>query len=196
MPSRLLQLLLALSLLLNTFVLAGFVWRGWIEPPSFDNRFPPPPPPPGGPRPSPLEMISHDLGLDTAQRQALQGLFDEYAAARRERTREIQRLREEIAAEYRKPTLDLPKLDGLVDQLTRLRAEFQKETLHVLARMEGQLTPAQRERMHEMMADRIVGPLGRGGGPGGPGGPEGGPPPPGPPGRGPGPGPAPGRPPR
>ncbi|MEA2853200.1 MAG: hypothetical protein QOE02_3219, partial [Rhodospirillaceae bacterium] len=34
MSSRLIQVLLALSLLLNTFVLAGFVYRSWIEPPA------------------------------------------------------------------------------------------------------------------------------------------------------------------
>ena len=31
---RLIQVLLALSLLLNTFVLAGFVYRSWIAPPA------------------------------------------------------------------------------------------------------------------------------------------------------------------
>ena len=33
MSSRLTQLLLALSLLLNCFALAGFVYRSWIAPP-------------------------------------------------------------------------------------------------------------------------------------------------------------------
>ena len=40
MSSRLMQVLLALSLLLNTFVLAGFVYRSWIEPPAFERRAP------------------------------------------------------------------------------------------------------------------------------------------------------------
>ena len=132
-------------------------------------------------------MISYELSLDDKQRQALQGLFDEYASARRERTREIQRLREEIAAEYRKPTIDLTRVDALVDQLTALRSAFQKETLRVLVRMESQLTAEQRRRMHEMMADRILGPFGPPGRPPGPGPDQG---PPGPD------GPPPGRPPR
>ena len=42
MGGRLIQLLLAMSLLLNTFVLAGFVYRSWIAPP-FDHAMPPPP---------------------------------------------------------------------------------------------------------------------------------------------------------
>ena len=36
MSPRLIQLLLGLSLLLNCFVLAGFVYRSWIAPPVFD----------------------------------------------------------------------------------------------------------------------------------------------------------------
>src|SRR5262245_16170698 len=115
MSTRWLQLLLALSLLLNTFVLAGFVYRSWIEPPAFEHGGPPPPP---GPRPSALEMVTHDLDLDEAQRKALKSVFDQYADDRRERVREIQKLREQIAAEYRKPTVDLAKLDSLIDQLT------------------------------------------------------------------------------
>ena len=38
MTSRWLQILLGLSLLLNAFVLAGFVWRTWIEPPHFARQ--------------------------------------------------------------------------------------------------------------------------------------------------------------
>jgi len=37
MSSRLIQVLLALSLLLNTFVLVGFVYRSWIVPPPFER---------------------------------------------------------------------------------------------------------------------------------------------------------------
>ena len=159
MSTRWLQLLLALSLLLNTFVLVGFVYRSWIEPPAFERHGPPPPPP--GPRPGVLEMVTHDLDLDDTQRQALKAVFDQYAEDRRERVREIQKLREQIAAEYRKPAVDLAKLDSLVDQLTKLRAEFQKEIFHALAQVEGQLRPEQRQRMHQMMADRLSAPFGR-----------------------------------
>ncbi|MBV8193540.1 MAG: Spy/CpxP family protein refolding chaperone [Alphaproteobacteria bacterium] len=159
MSTRWLQVLLALSLLLNTFVLAGFVYRSWIMPPAFEHSGPPPPPP--GPRPSALEMVTHELDLDDTQRQALKAVFDQYAEDRRERIREIQKLREQIAAEYRKPTVDLAKLDSLVDQLTKLRAEFQKEMFHALAQVEGQLRPEQRQRMHQMMADRLGAPFGR-----------------------------------
>src|SRR5882762_498810 len=93
MSSRLIQVLLALSLLLNTFVLMGFVYRSWIEPPPFERHAPPPP----GQRPSALETMTHDLNLDDGQRQGLRGVFEQYAASRRDRLREIQKLREQLA---------------------------------------------------------------------------------------------------
>ena len=119
MNSRLLQVLLGLSLLLNTFVLMGFVYRSWIAPPFEMHRPPPPrgpsgqpglpgqPGQPGGPRFNPVEMVTHDLDLDTEQRKVLQGLFDQYAKARRGRLAEIQRLREQTAVEMAGTPLDM-----------------------------------------------------------------------------------------
>lgn len=176
MSSRMMQILLALSLLLNTFVLAGFVYRSWIAPPAFEHRLPPPPP---GPRPSPLEVVARELDLDESQRAKLRGVIDQYATTRRDRQREIQKLRDQAAAEYRRPTIDMARIDPIIEQLARLRIEQQKETLHSFAQFEPQLTPQQRERMHHILAERLAGPpwpprppgQGPGPGPGGPGGP-------------------------
>jgi Spy/CpxP family protein refolding chaperone len=169
MSSRLLQVLLALSLLLNTFVLVGFVYRSWIEPPPFERHVPPPP----GQRPSPLETMARDINLDDGQRQALRAVFEQYSATRRERLREIQKVREQIAAEYKHPTVDMARVDSLVDQLTKVRAEFQKEYLGALNQLAAQLKPEQRDRMHQILAERLATPFGQrppGGGPGpGPG---------------------------
>jgi Spy/CpxP family protein refolding chaperone len=167
MSSRLIQVLLALSLLLNTFVLAGFVYRSWIEPPAFEHRLPPPPPP--GPRPSPLETMAHDLNLDDGQRQALRAVFDQYSTTRRERLREIQKVREQVAAEYKHPSVDMARVDALIDQLTKLRAEQQKEFLGSLNQLAEQLKPDQRDHMHQILAERLAMPFGQrppGGGPG------------------------------
>lgn len=172
MSSRMMQILLALSLLLNTFVLAGFVYRSWIAPPALEHR----PPPPPGPRPSPLEMVARELDLDEAQRARVRGIIDQYATTRRDRQGEIQKLRDQVAAEYRRPTIDLARLDPMIEQLARLRAEQQKETLRSFAQLEPQLTPPQRERMRQILAERLAGPSwsrprgqGPGPGPGGPG---------------------------
>src|SRR6267154_3856905 len=169
MSSRLIQVLLALSLLLNTFVLAGFVYRSWIEPPAFDRHLPPPPPP--GQRPSPLETMAHDLSLDDGQRQALRTVFEQYSTTRRERQREIQKVREQIAAEYKHPAVDMTRVDALIDQLTKLRAESQKEYLGSLNQLVVQLKPEQRDRMHQILAERLAAPFvprppGSGSGPG------------------------------
>ena len=168
MPSRLIQVLLALSLLLNTFVLAGFVYRSWIEPPAFERHLPPPLP---GQRPSPLETMAHDLSLDDGQRQALRTVFEQYSTTRRERQREIQKVREQIAAEYKHPAVDMTHVDALIDQLTKLRAEQQKEYLGSLNQLAAQLKPEQRDRMHQILAERLAAPFvprppGSGSGPG------------------------------
>src|SRR5258707_2994547 len=165
MSPRLLQALLALSLLLNAFVMVGFIYRSWIEPPPLERAAPPP----QGQRPSALETVTRDLNLDDRQHQALRGVFDQYALMRRDRQREIQKLRELIAAEYKRPTIDMARVEVLIDQLTGLRAQQQKETLRSFAQLESQLKPEQRGRLHQILAERLAVPYyGRppGGGPG------------------------------
>lgn len=167
MTSRLIQMLLGLSLLLNAFVLAGFVYRSWIDPPFEMQGMPPPPPPrglpgqpgqPAGPRLNPVEMVAQDLVLDAGQRKVMQALFDQYAKARRDRLQEIQQLREQTSAELRKSSVDMTRVDALIDQVSRLRAEQQKETLRTLTQLEPSLRPEQRERLQRLMVERIVPP--------------------------------------
>src|SRR5277367_2422690 len=158
MSSRLIQVLLALSLLLNTFVLMGFVYRSWIEPPALERG---PPPPPPGQRPSPLETMAHELNLDDGQRQALRTVFEQYSTTRRERLREIQKVREQIAAEYKHPTTDMARVDTLIDQLTKLRAEQQKEYLGSLNQLAEKLKPEQRDHLHQILAERLAMPFGQ-----------------------------------
>ncbi len=184
--------LLVLSALLNTFFIAGFVFRGWIAPMAFEHRMPPPPPP--GPRPGVVEFVANEAELDDAQRQALRPVLDQYIQARRERLRGIQKLRDEIGLEYRRTPIEPARLDPLIDQLGTLRVEQQRDTIRVLARIQAELRPEQQVRMHDVMAERLGGPVWRpapgpqGHPPGGPsglppagGGPRGGPPPGGPP---------------
>ncbi|TAJ87414.1 periplasmic heavy metal sensor [Reyranella sp.] len=163
MSSRLLQLLLIFSLLLNSFVIAGFVYRSWIVPPPEAMALPPPPPPPPGgtpavaPRPGPVEVMTRELNLDEGQREALRGLIDQHAAKRRERLQEIHRDRERVAAEMRRPQPDFAKVEGLIDHVSELRSELIKENLRTLALFEPKLRPEQRERMYVIFADRFAG---------------------------------------
>ncbi len=165
MTSRLIQALLGLSLLLNTFVLAGFVYRSWIAPPFDMHRMPPPPHgspglpgQPGGPRLNPVEMVARELDLDAEQRKVMQDLFDQYAKERRERLQAIARLREQTGVEISRVPLDMAKIDALVDQVSQLRAEQQKETLHTLIQLEPSLRPGQRERLQKLLVDRVAPP--------------------------------------
>lgn len=158
MGNRFIQLLLGLSLLLNAFVLAGFIYRSWISPPSF-HAMPPMPPPPPGPRPSPVELLAQDLHLDDKQRAALRDLMETYGAARRERLHQIQRLRDETSVELRAPTFNMTRIENLVDEVSRLRADQQKENLRAMARFEPALSPEQRERLHTILADRYANPM-------------------------------------
>ena len=154
MGGRLTQFLLALSLLLNAFVLAGFVYRSWIAPPEFEHRFPPPPGRPGGP----LEWMAEDVGLDADQRKALHDLFEKNAEFRRDHFQQMRKLREEIGAELRNDPADLAKIDGLVGQVTQLREAVQKENLRAILELGDKLTPQQRQKLHTILADRFTNP--------------------------------------
>ncbi len=159
MTMRLMQIVLAMSLLLNMFVLAGFVYRSWIAPPPTElaaKRSPAPHS--AGLPPSLVEGMARELGLDDGQRAALLAVFEKAAADRRRRVRDIQQVRDEAAAELRKPEVDLARIDGLVDKVSRLRGEQQRENLRAVLQFEPQLTPQQRERLRSVLADRMVGP--------------------------------------
>jgi Spy/CpxP family protein refolding chaperone len=157
MPRLLFQVALALSLLLNGFFVAGFVFRNWIAPLPFEHRGPPPPPPAGG-RPSFLDMVASDVSLDGPQREALRGVFEQHAQGRRDRFREIQKTREQIINEYRRTPIDPDKLLPLIDKLTDLRADQQKDTVRGLAQLEERLSPEQRQRLHQVLVDRLSAP--------------------------------------
>ena len=158
MPSlRITQVLLGLSLLLNAFVLAGFVFHSWFEPPP---RF-------SGPArwANPLEALAQDLKIDDSQKKELQPLFDDYTNSRRDRFREIVKIREEMTAELKKSPFDLAKIDGLVDQMMALRVDLQKENLHAIDQMAQKLRPEQRDELHKILAERYGRPPGPPGGP-------------------------------
>lgn len=166
MSFRLTQVLLALSLLLNCFILAGFIYRSWVDPPPhWQGRVGGPPPGQPGFR-SPLDALSQDLKLDDTQKQALKGLFEQYSATRRERFGEIQKVREAMSTELQKPEFDMTKIDALVEQMSLLRADQQKENLRSISQLSPHLRPEQRDELHKILAERYGGWGGRP--PGGP----------------------------
>ena len=165
MSLRITQVLLGLSLLLNAFVLAGFVFHSWFEPaPRFVAG-----PPPGQPRwGNPLEALANDLKLDDSQKKELQPLFDQYTNSRRDRFHDIAKVREEMTAELKKSPFDMAKIDSLVDQMMALRVDLQKQNLHTIDRLASKLKPEQRDELHRILAERYGRPPGPPGGPRGP----------------------------
>lgn len=157
MSLRITQVLLGLSLLLNAFVLAGFVFHAWFEPPP---RFAGGPPPGQSRWGNPLEALANDLKVDDSQKKELQPLLDQYTNSRRDRFREIVKIREEMTAELKKSPFDLAKIDGLVDQMMALRVELQKENLHAIDQMAQKLRPEQRDELHKILAERYGRPPG------------------------------------
>ncbi len=153
MSLRITQVLLGLSLLLNAFVLAGFVFHSWFEPP---------PPRLAGPArwANPLEALAEDLKVDDSQKKELQPLFDQYTNSRRDRFHEIAKVREEMTAELKESPFDLTKIDGLVDRMMALRVDLQKENLHAIDQMAQKLRPEQQEELHKILAERYGRPPG------------------------------------
>jgi Spy/CpxP family protein refolding chaperone len=157
MSLRITQVLLGLSLLLNAFVLAGFVFHAWFEPPRHMAGGPPPGQPRWG---NPLEALAHDLNIDDSQKKELQPLFDQYTNSRRDRFHEIVKIREEMTAELKKSPFDMAKIDGLVDQMMAVRVDLQKQNLHVIDQMAQKLRPEQRDELHKILAERYGRPPG------------------------------------
>lgn len=154
MSLRITQVLLGLSLLLNAFVLAGFVFHSWIEPPP---RYA------VGPRRwgNPLEALAQDLKVDDAQKKELQPLFDQYTNARRDRFHDIAKVREEMTAELQKPSFDMAKIDSLIGQMMALRVDGQKQNIRTIDQMAQKLRPEQRDELHKILAERYGRPPGQ-----------------------------------
>jgi Spy/CpxP family protein refolding chaperone len=156
MPTRLTQVLLGLSLLLNAFVLAGFVFHSWFEP----TPRPGPgatPPGQGGRWGNPLEGLVQDLKLDDSQKKDVQPIVEQYANTRRDRWNDIGKIRQAMSAELQKPAFDMAKIDALVDQMTVLRAEQQKQNLRAIEQMSAKLKPEQQAELHKILAERYGG---------------------------------------
>ena len=135
MSSRLIQVLLALSLLLNTFVLVGFVYRSWIEPPAFERhrrrrR-------PARDRARSRRWRTTSTSTKRSARRC-SGVFDQYSIdASRAAARDPEAARADRRRIQASPTVDMARVDALIDQLTKLRAELQKENLRALDQLDG-----------------------------------------------------------
>jgi uncharacterized membrane protein len=142
-PRRhLLITLVAISVALNLFFIAGALWT-WLQAPSGraapDQRY---------------EQMAAELKLDAQQRPA----FDRYVAAMRSRVDEMRQQVDPLIGsaweEVAKPQADPARVNELFDQATEKRRAFQRDlTTQTLAFL-AVLSPEQRSKFVAMARER------------------------------------------
>jgi uncharacterized membrane protein len=134
-PRRhLLVTLVAISVALNLFFIAGAVWTRMHAPPGRtgpDERY---------------EQMAAELKLDPQQRAA----FDGYVTAMRARVEEMRQQVDPLIGsaweEVAKPQTDTARVMGLFDQATEKRRAFQRELTTQTIAFLSQLSPEQRSK--------------------------------------------------
>jgi Spy/CpxP family protein refolding chaperone len=131
-PHRLLAALLAVSLALNLFFIAGAAWTRLHPPPDepgFDQRF---------------SQMAAQLDLDSQQQAA----FTRYEAAMRTRRAamrlKVRPLFDAARQEIAKPQPDAARIQQLLDQAEVQHRAFQRQTIADTLAFAATLSPAQR----------------------------------------------------
>jgi len=119
--------------------------------------------PPQGPAWSPPDerLAGHlrELGLDAQQLEKLRGVLAEAKRAREEIDGRLQQAFDEMRALLEQDAPDEPAVMKQAERIGEIRTEGRKAMLRTLLAVRADLTPAQRERLNEMM--RRDGPPGR-----------------------------------
>jgi Spy/CpxP family protein refolding chaperone len=137
--------LLAVSLALNLFLVAGFFWtRGamamWRDP---DARF---------------EMVADRLELTDPQRQQFRQAMEAMKSKGFGRWEEHRQMRREIVDMALQPNPDRAAIVARVEQVTRERMQAMTEALDTMLPFLASLTPEQRTELRELMEERRRGP--------------------------------------
>jgi Spy/CpxP family protein refolding chaperone len=134
--------LLAVSLILNIFLIAGFFWTSsaiamWRDP---EARF---------------EMLADRLDLSEPQRtqfrEAVGALKDKGFGQHRE---ERWQMRQEILDMALQPNPDRAAIMARIEEATRARVQSMGEALDIMLPFLASLTPEQRTELKELMAER------------------------------------------
>ena len=133
--------LLALSLALNLFLVAGFFWTRsaiamWHDP---EARF---------------EMLSDRLELTDPQRTQLREAMEALKGKGFGRWEEHREARREIFDMALQPNPDRAAIVARVEEMTRERKQSMTEALDVMLPFLASLTPEQRAEMKELMEER------------------------------------------
>ena len=134
---------LALSLTLNVFFVAGLIWTRTMDHP--------PPPLPVAER---FEKIAKDINLTGDQLAA----FEQFEHAFRERQHQLREqnrpIAEAIWSELAKPQPDQDKISGLIEQAGENRRAAQKDNTASLIAFLAALSPEQRTRFAGLAQQR------------------------------------------
>jgi Spy/CpxP family protein refolding chaperone len=133
--------LLALSLALNLFFIAGALWIRIHGPPPMSQE-------------GRLEQIGAQLGLDPQQKAA----FEQYSQALRARMQAMHKAVEPLVgnawSEVAKPDADETKVVQLFDEAAQTRRSFMRELAPVTLSFLATLTPEQRAKFVQLIRER------------------------------------------
>lgn len=137
--------LLAVSLALNLFLVAGFFWTRsaiamWRDP---DARF---------------EMVADRLELTDPQRAQFKQAMETLKSKGFGRWDERREARREIFDMALQPNPDRAAIVARVEEMTRERTQRMTEVLDIMLPFLASLTPEQREELRELMEERRRGP--------------------------------------
>jgi Spy/CpxP family protein refolding chaperone len=132
------KILLALSLVLNIFFVAGAAWHIVQGPPERGFR----------------REVERTLDLDEAQRHAYEDFARTMGQARRQLRDSNEPLADEALAEQSKATPDQARLTDLVSQADRNRQKFAQIATTALGSFMATLNPHQRELYADLVKKR------------------------------------------
>ena len=141
MKTWLAWVLLAVSLALNIFLVAGFFWTRsaiamWRDP---DARF---------------EMLADRLELTDPQRAQFREAMEALKSKGFGRTGDHQEMRREIIDMALAPNPDRAAIMARMEELTRTRIQKMGEALDIMLPFLASLTPEQRSELKELMEER------------------------------------------
>jgi Spy/CpxP family protein refolding chaperone len=133
--------LLAVSLALNLFLVAGFFWTRsaiamWRDP---EARF---------------EMLADRLDLTDPQRAQFRDAMEALKSKGFGRWEEHREARREIFDMALQPNPDRAAIVARIDEMTRERTQIMTETLDIMLPVLASLTPEQRAEMKKLMEER------------------------------------------
>ena len=139
-------ILFGLSLVLNIFFVGGFVYAKHFGPPWAHGR-------------APWQQRvdarwADELRLDPDQQRTFRQAFREMRQRNAPRVRELAQLREQLTTEMEKDKLDFAAIDPLLERISALRLDIQKDGLHAAEQVAATLRPEQRAKFREVMIAR------------------------------------------